>query len=317
MAHVFISYKREEVAEARRVRQALRAEKMTVWWDENLQAGQKWVAAIDEALVEASAVVVLWSRASSESEWVKHEASIAKSRGVLVPVRISECSPPGAFAEVQAVELLAWDGSERHPHFRDLVGVLRRIRWRQRLSVVAKLLAFSIGLCVAFSMGVLVDRRYLSRSDTGPPLVTRSSNGGIDPSTPVGSHSETPNSPDQGASSGELGTARRLESLVAEGKYLEATSLFDPLTRSHTSGVGYSAYPEAAFAFDQTDNPDEALRVLRLLRDRIANDASKGYGYLAPGRAPRQFLRTDFDRLLPRVKSSKVADDMTKLRAEL
>jgi hypothetical protein len=88
MGHIFISYKREDVVQARQVRQALRAEGFHVWWDEDLQGGQQWAAAIDSALLDASVVVVLWSPLSVQSDWVKHEASIAKSRRILVPATI-------------------------------------------------------------------------------------------------------------------------------------------------------------------------------------------------------------------------------------
>jgi hypothetical protein len=112
----------------------------------------------------------------------------------------------------------------------------------------------------------------------------------------------------------ELPVARQLAELVERADYQEASKLFETLTKSHFSGVGYSAYPKAAFAFDQIDKPDEALRVLNLLADRLKQDEQKGYGYLAAGRPPRTFLKDDFNMLIPKVRSPEVKKKMEELR---
>ena len=72
-SHIFVSYKREDADTANVVRIALQASNLDVWWDANLQTGQKWEATVDEALRTASVVLVLWSKRSVKSEWVKHE----------------------------------------------------------------------------------------------------------------------------------------------------------------------------------------------------------------------------------------------------
>src|SRR3954471_12537758 len=101
-SEVFISYKREDVEQARRVRLALKAAGFGVWWAEDLQGGGRWDNKIDEALLGAAAVVVLWSPLACHSDWVKHEASVAKVRGVLVPALISRCELPQHLSSVQA-----------------------------------------------------------------------------------------------------------------------------------------------------------------------------------------------------------------------
>jgi hypothetical protein len=62
--HLFISYKREDAEKAKMVRHALQRLPFDVWWDERLQTGQRWNEKIDEALLKAEAVVVLWSEAA-------------------------------------------------------------------------------------------------------------------------------------------------------------------------------------------------------------------------------------------------------------
>ena len=280
MAHVFISYKREDIAEARRVRQALRAERYTVWWDEDVQGGQQWNAEIDAALLGAAVVVVLWSEKSVASDWVKHEASIAQSRGVLVPVTIRQCTLPLSLASVQSIDLVDWDGSESAPKFSEFLRALaqlvsrrkRRKAIRRSYALIAALLGFVAGAFTSWQLSSPEASRTAPAASTMPSAVPQS----------------------------ELAIARELERLVEEGEYQQAIKLFEPLYASHKSGVGYAAYPEAAFAFDRLAMPNEAVRVLDLLHDRIMEDTRRGYGYLAHDRAPREALRADCEKLRPR-----------------
>jgi hypothetical protein len=161
MGDIFISYKREEVSTARQVSQALHGERLDVWWDENLQGGQQWAEEIDKALLSAAVVVVLWSAASVQSDWVKHEASIAKSRGTLVPVIIAPCSIPPAFERTQCVPLAGWDGSERNAGFRDLLSAVLRVIRRRRRARIRSGIAMGVTACILFGLGILAGRHVL------------------------------------------------------------------------------------------------------------------------------------------------------------
>jgi len=59
-----------------------------VWWDRKIIAGQTFDQVIAHELETAKSVVVLWSKDSISSEWVKNEAAVAAERGVLVPALI-------------------------------------------------------------------------------------------------------------------------------------------------------------------------------------------------------------------------------------
>ena len=115
----------------------------------------------------------------------------------------------------------------------------------------------------------------------------------------------------------ELALARQLEEAVADSRFNEVVSLFPRLQESHFSGVGFSAYPEAAFAFDQISRPSDALRVLGLLEARLREDEQKGYGYLAPGRPPRDFLKRDFASFLARLRSEDVKKRIREIVSKL
>ena len=86
MTYVFISYASED---------SIRAKKLA------------------EALKEKG-VVVLWSKHSVISEWVKSEAQVAVERGTLVPALIDAVKPPLEFRRKQTVDLVDWDGDLGH-----------------------------------------------------------------------------------------------------------------------------------------------------------------------------------------------------------
>ncbi len=53
-----------------------------MWWDRKILAGQAFDQTIERELETAKSVVVLWSRHSIASEWVRNEAAVAAERGV-------------------------------------------------------------------------------------------------------------------------------------------------------------------------------------------------------------------------------------------
>jgi adenylate cyclase len=117
MAKVFLSYAREDADAARQLAQAVGAAGHEVWWDEHIHGGSRFTSAIDQALKNAEAVIVLWSPASVESAWVQDEAAEGRDNGRLVPVLIGKTKPPLGFRQFQSVDLSRWnghDGAELH-----------------------------------------------------------------------------------------------------------------------------------------------------------------------------------------------------------
>ncbi len=118
MSDVFISYAREDQDHASRLANALERSGWTTWWDRSILAGESFDSAIREALSGAKCVVVLWSEHSVASDWVLDEASHAKERGVLVPIRISNVDLPLGFGRLHTASLDSWTGDESKPAFR-------------------------------------------------------------------------------------------------------------------------------------------------------------------------------------------------------
>ncbi len=79
---VFLSYAREDSGAMREVEASLRAAGLAVWTDEGLEAGTpSWSAAIEEAVAQAVAMVVLLSPAAKASVWVTREVALAQVHG--------------------------------------------------------------------------------------------------------------------------------------------------------------------------------------------------------------------------------------------
>jgi hypothetical protein len=111
MADVFLSYASEDRERARRVAHALEVAGWSVWWDRKIVTGRSFDRVIEHEIETAGCVVVLWSRHSIVSEWVRNEAAAAAERDVLVPATIDAVKPPLEFRRKQTADLIGWDGS--------------------------------------------------------------------------------------------------------------------------------------------------------------------------------------------------------------
>lgn len=120
MSDVFISYAGEDRGRAARLADALGKLGWSVWWDRRIIAGQTFDQAIERELESAKCVVVLWSKHSIGSEWVKNEAAAAAERNVLVPAAIDGSKLPLEFRRRQAADLIDWNGQPSHTGFQAL-----------------------------------------------------------------------------------------------------------------------------------------------------------------------------------------------------
>jgi TolB-like protein/tetratricopeptide (TPR) repeat protein len=110
MASLFLSYARQDSARARELVGVLEADGHEVWWDERIPGGDQFAEAIERALANADAVIVLWTEASARSAWVRDEASAARDNGRLVPATLDGSQPPLGFRQFQTIDLSKWDG---------------------------------------------------------------------------------------------------------------------------------------------------------------------------------------------------------------
>jgi len=111
MADIFLSYARVDQAKARQFEAALEQCGWSVFWDHELVPGEGFRRAIERELKEARCVIVLWSLASVESEWVIDEAEEGKQNERLISVRLDDVELPLGFRQLQAATLVNWSGS--------------------------------------------------------------------------------------------------------------------------------------------------------------------------------------------------------------
>ena len=127
MADVFVSYARDDEPKARQLAKTLTAHGWDVWWDRRITPGHDFSEVIQHQLEHAACVVVLWSRASIASEYVRDEATVAKERAALVPALIDDVRPPLGFRQRQVVNLAGWSGDVRDPEYLSLIDAIERL----------------------------------------------------------------------------------------------------------------------------------------------------------------------------------------------
>jgi TolB-like protein len=127
LADIFLSYCREDQPTAWRFAEGFEREGYSVWWDQTLEAGEAFDRVTERALDEARAVVVLWSKRSVDSNWVRAEATQARARDCLVPVMIEPCKRPIMFELTHTADLSNWNFDPADMRWRALVDGLRRL----------------------------------------------------------------------------------------------------------------------------------------------------------------------------------------------
>lgn len=129
---IFISYARKDRERVRPIADELARRGYAIWWDTGLVTGEDFHERIEEMLQSARIVVVVWSRHSVDSRFVRDEARRAERRNVLLPVFIDPgIDPPLGLGEIQTTDLSGWllDPSNPAPMdqlARDVAAVLGR-----------------------------------------------------------------------------------------------------------------------------------------------------------------------------------------------
>lgn len=125
MIDVFLSYKHEDKVRVARLAKALEGSGFSVWWDPDLPGGELWRNNIEAAHAAARCIVVIWTRLSVTSPFVRDEAVRALEAHKLVPVLFDKIRPPIGFGEIQTTDLIHWRGNLKNPFFLDLKAAIR------------------------------------------------------------------------------------------------------------------------------------------------------------------------------------------------
>ena len=132
MNDIFISYDSADRPIAQKFADALEARGWSVWWDREIPLGRAFDQVIEEELNAARCVIVLWSKDSVRSRWVKTEAAAAADRDCLLPVLIEDIAIPFEFKRIQTAMLMNWRGDDSDPEFNRLVEAIEQLATQPR-----------------------------------------------------------------------------------------------------------------------------------------------------------------------------------------
>ena len=95
-----------------------------MWWDAGINPGDSFPDVIDEAIQNASCVLVAWTKTSIDSQWVKSEALEGLERELLVPVFLDDVRVPVAYRHLQGSRLLSWPHDFEEAEFQKLLSAI-------------------------------------------------------------------------------------------------------------------------------------------------------------------------------------------------
>ena len=134
MSDIFMSYASADRPSASAIAKRLEQEGWSVWWDRKIVPGQTFDRVIEEALDAARCVVVLWSKNSRRSDWVRNEATIGHRRGVLVPAFIETAALPLEFLRIQTANLSGWEQQSSGSELTQFLDAIERVLTCQGLT---------------------------------------------------------------------------------------------------------------------------------------------------------------------------------------
>ena len=179
MKSIFLSYAREDASKAKKVASELERAGHDVWWDRDLGGGSRFAAAIEAELQRRDVVLVLWSQAALQSDWVKDEAAVGRDSGRLLPVLIEAVEPPLGFRQVQGVRLPRSWARRPGKHLAPLLSALDEIRTGSRVAPPPGVghgkrryiwAAVAVALLVAAWLGFFYLRDGGGRAEANPKL---------------------------------------------------------------------------------------------------------------------------------------------------
>jgi len=108
MADIFLSYASQDRERIKPLVEAIENQGFSIWWDRKLDVGTAFDREIEAEIDQAKCIVVIWSKESLNSDWVRAEANEGLENQTIVPILIDDVKPPLAFRTLQTPRLLDW-----------------------------------------------------------------------------------------------------------------------------------------------------------------------------------------------------------------
>jgi len=121
MADIFISYSREDSLKVKPLAKILEENGWSVYWDVKMQGGETWDERIEKELDSAKCVLVVWSKNSIHSSWVRAEAEEGFKKGILFPILIDDVKIPLLFRPIQAVRFTSLKQDRLNQQYKILI----------------------------------------------------------------------------------------------------------------------------------------------------------------------------------------------------
>lgn len=155
MSYVFLSYAHTDEQDAGQLRSYLQHRGIEVWRYQRARPGSENEAKYEDAILNADAIVILWTENSIQSPYVCHEASYAKlNRSAVFTTLNQDLELPEVFREDLPIPLdTMWKHEEKDPGIDDLIRALRKIMKKKRFRRI--LLNLAVMVMLLISLGTL------------------------------------------------------------------------------------------------------------------------------------------------------------------
>ena len=124
---VFLSYSSKDKERVQPLIESLESEGFDFWWDQEIPIGQTYDSVIEQRLENAKAVLVVWSKHSITSNWVKAEAAVARDQSKMIPVLIDDVKIPLGFSRLQTAKLINWQKDQANETYDQVVAEINRM----------------------------------------------------------------------------------------------------------------------------------------------------------------------------------------------
>jgi hypothetical protein len=129
MHEIFLSYSRRDASTVQALAAALGERGLSIWLDKSgIEEGDAYDTQIEDAIAQTRVVIVLWSKSSVKSQWVRAEAAYALGKHKLLPISIDRSEPPLQFLHIQTIDFDGWqDGAGGEAFSRLLAALAKRL----------------------------------------------------------------------------------------------------------------------------------------------------------------------------------------------